>query len=146
MNLGELLTSHENLEAVLDSLTDAIIAHDIERRVTVFNRAAERLTGLKREEVLGKDCHEIFAGGFCGSRCAFCGLCTSFFDLEAYPMAITNTTGKTHQMETTVVPIHDKYGEVVGVVAAARDVTELAELRRTLHQERSFKGIIGKHR
>jgi len=33
---------------VLDSLGEAIIAHDTDRKVTVFNRAAERLTGLSR--------------------------------------------------------------------------------------------------
>ena len=145
MDLHDLLTRKGNLEAVLDSLNDAIIAHDIERRITVFNRAAERLTGLKRDEVLGRDCHEILEGGFCGSRCAFCENCTPTFDHEAFPMVVTDTGGQPHQVETSVVPVRNREGEVVGVVAAARDVTELDELRRSLKRERKFRDIIGKH-
>ena len=145
MDLADLLLHKENLEAVLDSLTDAIIAHDVARKITVFNRAAERLTGLQRDDVLGRDCHDILEGGFCGSRCTFCGTCTPEFDVETYPMVVTDTSGITHSVETTVVPVRNREGEVVGLVAAARDVTELSELRQTLRNERSFRGIIGKH-
>jgi PAS domain S-box-containing protein len=145
VNLGELLSSHENLEAVLDSLTDAIIAHDVERKVTVFNRAAERLTGLKRQDVLGKDCHDIFPGGFCGSRCAFCGVCSPACREDEYPVVVTDSLGNSHQVETKVVSVRNREGKVVGVVAATRDVTELTQLRERLQRERSFQGIIGKH-
>jgi PAS domain S-box-containing protein len=145
MDLGELLTHKENLEAVLDSLTDAIIAHDVDRRITVFNQAAERLTGLRRDQVVGRDCHDVMEGGFCGTRCAFGGCCAPEFDLETFPMAVTDTAGRTHHVETTVVPVRGREGEVVGVVAAARDVTELDQLRKTLLRGRSYRGIIGKH-
>jgi len=145
MNLAELLSGYRNLEAVLDSMADTIIAHDAERRITFFNRAAERLTGLMRDDVLGKDCHEILAGGFCGSRCAFCDQCIPEFELMTFPLVITDTAGEAHRVEITLVPMRDSSGEVTGAVAAARDLTELTELRRRLQRENSFQGIVGQH-
>ena len=145
MDLSDLLLHKEAMEAVIDSLNDAIIAHDVQRRITVFNRAAERLTGLQRDDVLGRDCHDILEGGFCGSRCTFCSGCTPEFEIESYPMVVTDTSGATHSVDTTVVPVRNRAGDVIGLVAAARDVTELSELRQSVKNERAYRGIIGKH-
>ncbi|MBN1945565.1 MAG: sigma 54-interacting transcriptional regulator [Bradymonadales bacterium] len=145
MDLVELLSRYNNLEMVLDSLTDAVIAHDKERRITFINRAAERLSGRSREEVLGQDCHQVFDGGFCGSHCSFCHGSEQECKLQKYPLVMADLDGDYHQLEATVVPITDNRGEVVGAVLAAKDITEISQLRRSLERERSFQGIIGQH-
>ncbi len=145
MQLSNLLSYDQNLQLVFDSMNEAVIAHDLERKITFFNRAAEKLTGLDRKEVLGRDCHEIIQGGLCGSRCAFCETCIPTFDLLSYPLIIADRQGTEHQVEMTVVPMKNTLDRVVGILASARDVTELNELRRALKRERSFQGIIGRH-
>ena len=145
MELKELMSHSRNLELVLDSMGEAVIAHDLERRITFFNRAAERLTGLDRSQVLGRDCHDVLRGGLCGSRCAFCDQCVPDFDLLTYPLELTDAAGRGHRVEMTVVPMTDEAGSVVGALASARDVTELTELRRALKRERSFQGLVGSH-
>lgn len=42
------------LERVVDSLPDATLAVDRKGKVVVWNRAAEEMTGVKKEEILGK--------------------------------------------------------------------------------------------
>ncbi|MCK4819102.1 PAS domain S-box protein, partial [bacterium] len=76
----------KNLEDILDNLTEGIIAHDKERRILFFNRAAEKTTGYSREEVLGKDCHEAFGGPFCGGRCSFQEGHPDSLDHLSYPL------------------------------------------------------------
>ena len=49
----------DKLEIVLSGITDAVIAVDLKRRVIIFNRIAENLTGFKKEEVLGKLISEV---------------------------------------------------------------------------------------
>jgi len=44
----------EYSESVLRNMQGGVVAVDSERRITVFNPAAERLTGLKADEVIGK--------------------------------------------------------------------------------------------
>jgi len=58
---AELAEAHSFLNLVLDSSTEyAIIAVDLERRVTLFNRGAELLFGYAAAEVLGRRPRELF--------------------------------------------------------------------------------------
>ena len=41
-------------EAILESISDGVFTVDREWRVTSFNRAAEEITGIPREEALGR--------------------------------------------------------------------------------------------
>jgi PAS domain S-box-containing protein len=60
LSLDKLLAERANLERILDSLMEGIIAHDKERRILYFNREAERITGYTRNDVVGRDCHQVF--------------------------------------------------------------------------------------
>jgi PAS domain-containing protein len=71
LTIDNLFSNRKNLERILDNMKDGIIAHDLNRRIFYFNRKAEAITGYRREDVLGKDCHEALGGPFCGSRCSF---------------------------------------------------------------------------
>lgn len=48
------------LHALTETSSDAIFAKDHEGRYLLFNRAAERLLGKSREQVLGRDDHTLF--------------------------------------------------------------------------------------
>jgi PAS domain S-box-containing protein len=50
----ELKKTKESLERVIDSSANAIVSIDRDGTVRLFNRAAERSTGLRAEEVIGK--------------------------------------------------------------------------------------------
>ena len=41
---------------ILDNLCDGIYFVDTERRITFWNKAAERISGYKKEEIIGKNC------------------------------------------------------------------------------------------
>jgi len=70
--LQALLEARRRADRVYDGLDEAVIAHDEQRRIYVFNRAAERLTALCRADVLGRDCHQVFPPtGFCGQQCQY---------------------------------------------------------------------------
>jgi len=138
-----LLTLKENAGRVLDSLSEGLVAHDLYRRIFFFNRAAERITGYRREEVLGRDCYDVFPGGFCGQKCSFqeAGGCVP--EQEArYDVEISTREGDTRQVEVTVVPMHDNAGRPVGVLASYRDQTRLLELERRLGEKQELGGII----
>lgn len=60
------------LGSLIENLPDGVLAHDSERRIFYFNRSAQKITGYSYAEVIGRDCHEIFPGRFCGGMCSFC--------------------------------------------------------------------------
>ena len=55
---------------VLDSVPDGVFTVDLEWRITSFNRAAEQITGIAREEALGQRCCEVFRASICENACA----------------------------------------------------------------------------
>ncbi len=142
--LEDLLADKKNLERILDSLMEGIIAHDKERRILFFNRAAEKITGYDRAEILGRDCHDAFGSPFCGGRCSFCGEPPNSWTNIDYPVNIATKDGDSRRIEMSVAGMTDESGCFTGVLAAFRDVTDLIGLQIRLGQITSFAGIIGK--
>jgi diguanylate cyclase (GGDEF)-like protein/PAS domain S-box-containing protein len=46
------------LKDMLDMITEGVYFVDMERRITYWNKSAERITGYSAAEVIGKRCHE----------------------------------------------------------------------------------------
>jgi len=137
-----IATEKENLERILDNLSEGIIAHDKERRILFFNRAAEDITGYQRKDILGRDCHEAFGRPFCGDRCSFKDGPPDSLEHATYPLNIFTPEGKLLRIEMRVTGMHDQDGAFVGVLASFRDLTELIGLRLQLVELTHF-GIVG---
>ena len=52
-------------DVIFDSIADGVFTVDGEWRITSFNRAAERITGVPREEAIGRQCSDIFRSSIC---------------------------------------------------------------------------------
>jgi sigma-54 dependent transcriptional regulator, acetoin dehydrogenase operon transcriptional activator AcoR len=142
--ISKILTDKKNLERVLDNLKIGIIAHDLNRNIFYFNKEAERITGYNREEVLGKDCHNVFGEPFCGGQCSFFGDKPAFKDKTEYLINIGTKKGESRRVEMSVTMIRDKNGRNFGVLASIVDVTEILNLSIKAHELTSFSGIIAK--
>jgi PAS domain S-box-containing protein len=142
--LQKLLSDKENLERILDSLAEGIIAHDTHRRILFFNRAAEAITGYNREEVLGKDCHEAFGRPFCGEKCSFLDGAPRSFPEKNYSLTVLNRKQEPRRLEMTVTSMNDDSRRFLGVLAAFRDVTDLIDLKIKAGEIERFAGIVGR--
>ena len=114
------------LEEVFDQLSDALVLYDPEFRITGVNRAAEKLFGMSSEELLGKHCQEIFRCSVCEPNC---GMLVGLGE----PPVTPNCTVRLHSdngLERLVVmkttQMTDEAGQVTGVVATIKDITEEA--------------------
>ncbi len=142
--LGALARERERQARLLDSLDEGIVVHDAFRRIYQFNRAAERITGLTREAVLGRDCHAVFApDGLCGRQCASCRGPELPTERCEYTTTFTRTDGGARRLHVTLNPVVLDDGGARGVIASLRDDTEVDELRQRLHTSRSFHGMVG---
>ncbi len=114
------------LESVFDQLSDALVLYDPEYKITGVNKAAERLFGMSGEEMLGKHCQQIFQCSVCEPNCGV------LVGLNQSP-ANSNSTVRLHTpngMERLVVmrtnQMYDDDGQLSGVVATIKDITEEA--------------------
>ena len=112
------------LESVFDQLSDALVLYDPEFRITGVNRSAEKLFGMASEEMLGKHCQEIFKCSVCEPGC---GMLVGLNQSSGGP----HSTVRLHMengMERLVVmrttQMYDDDGQLSGVVATIKDVTE----------------------
>jgi PAS domain S-box-containing protein len=135
------------LGTLLDNLTDGVLAHDFDRRIFFFNKAAQEITGFKYSEVVGRDCHEVFQPRFCGGNCSFCEYPEKPVESKLrYPRTFINRKGERRDLEMSVViinaPLNEKIG---GALVIFRDMTEIVHLRNQLENSRGFCGMVGRH-
>jgi len=113
------------LKCLLEANVDGIIAFDREFRYTTWNRAMERISGVKREEVLGKCAFDLFpclkATG--EDKYYFDALAGNSVVAENRPYTIVQSGCKGF-FDGYYSPRHDEKGEVIGGVAIVRDVTD----------------------
>ena len=132
--LQGLSVARRNLELVLDNLAYGVMAHTKNRRIFHFNQAAEAMTGMRRSEVLGKDCHKVFRPKrFCGGDCSFCDGHSGAEKLVAQAtreQGFKRPDGQKRVFEMTISPLGDTAGSNVGALVSFTDQTELVSLRR----------------
>src|ERR1051325_2968750 len=113
------------LKCLLEANVDGIIAFDREFRYTTWNRAMERISGVKRENVLGKCAFDMFP---ClkdtgEDQYYLEALAGRSVVAENRPYVIAQS-GRSGFFDGYYSPRHDENGAVVGGVAIIRDVTE----------------------
>lgn len=115
------------VRAFLDAADEGVLAVDASGRVTLFNAAAERLTGIQAQSVLGRPVRDVIPN----TRLHIV-LETGEAELDQI-----QDTGPTTIM-TNRVPVRNRHGEIVGALATFRDIgdikrlgSEIAELKET---------------
>lgn len=121
--------SNEKLAVTLNSIGDAVIATDNQACVTLLNPHAEKLTGWKQAEAVGRPVDEVFriidqetrksvvipvhqtlSGG-------------EGMGMMSQPLLISRDGGEC-AIADSCAPIFDREGRVVGAVLVFRDVTQ----------------------
>jgi PAS domain S-box-containing protein len=131
-------------EQVLDSVPDGVFTVDRDWRVTSFNRAAERITGIKRDEAIGRRCCEVFRANICESACALKQTLGTHRSIANKVVYIVTASGERIPISISTAPLKDARGQVIGGVESFRDLRLLAELRQAAEQQDSFADIIGR--
>ncbi len=113
------------LTQLLDASVDGIVAFDRACRYTAWNRAMERISGIKREGVLGRNAFEVFpflkeTGE---DRCFFAALGGESTVSENRPYTLP-VTGREGFFKAFYSPLRDEQDQIVGGIAVLRDVTE----------------------
>lgn len=128
---------------ILDHISDGIVAHDMDRKIFYFNKAAEQITGYPEKEVTGRDCHEVFPGNLCGGKCLFCEDSVPKFDVKKEELTIRTRDGEERLVDATMKNLVGADGQRTGVLLSFRDLTRERRLARRLGEIQQFSGIIG---
>lgn len=116
----------EELNAIIESSFDGIYVTDGQARTVRVNTAYERITGLKREEVIGRTMGELVESGFYNESVTLHVLQTR------RPQSILQRIKTGKIVMVTGTPFFDKDGHILLVVTNVRDVSELNRLQKKL--------------
>jgi len=119
-------------EAILDSIGDAVFAVDTNEHITLFNPAAEAISGYTVREALGKHFKEVLpfigkkdkkpSAGFVAK--ALKGHVTSM----KQDTLLIRKDGSTIDVADSAAPIRNNEGEILGVIVVFRDVSKERQL------------------
>jgi PAS domain S-box-containing protein len=141
-------------KTVVDTMQDGLLVVDTQGTIVSMNQAAERLTGYRKRELLGKSCTVLACNGckvHSGNKAKhWCSLFARG-NIRSRRCLILNKKGESIHVIKHASLLKDEDGEVIGAVETLTDISdvvrqenEIACLRRTLRKQDGYHGILGK--
>ncbi len=141
-------------KTIVDTLQDGLVVVDPWGNIRAVNPAAERMTGYKEEELIGRSCRILNCTG-CrirgeGAGEKWCGLFSVGFMLDKKCLITQKSRRVIHIVKSASV-LRDEQGRAIGAVETLRDMSEIVRkqreietLRQTCNLNDGFYGLLGK--
>lgn len=136
----------KTFEAILDSIADGVFTVDENWRITYFNRAAEKITGVPREEAVGKKCSDVFHANICQTKCALKKAIETGREIISQKVDILNAKGEKVPISISASVLKDARGRAAGGVETFRDLSAVVALRKELEGRYTFMDIVTKNK
>jgi len=130
---------------ILDSIADGVFTVDREWNITSFNRAAERITGMPRDEAIGRKCHEVFHANICLTACALRHTIETGEPVVDQLINIVDADARPVPVRISTAVLRDEAGNIVGGAETFRDVSAIEELRKEVARQYTFEDIVSKN-
>jgi PAS domain S-box-containing protein len=135
----------DHTDIILDSIADGVFTVDRQWCVTSFNKAAEEITGIPREEAIGQRCCDVFRASICESNCALRETLDTGRQVVNRAVYIVNASGERVPITVSAALLKDSEDNVIGGVETFRDLRTIEELRRKLEKQYTFQDIVSKN-
>ena len=129
---------------IFDSISHAIFTTDAGGTITSFNRAAEELTGYRRDEVIGRACSAIFKSDRCETTCPLKASIHTGERAHNEEATIIAKSGQSLPISISTAALVEDGERIVGGVEMFRDLRLVTELRKQVEKSYVFEDIISK--
>ncbi len=141
-------------KTIVDTLQDGLMVVDPNGNIIAANPAAERVTGYRADELIGKSCRVLNCTG-CkiigkGAGTQWCALFNKGSIREKQCLITNKERHAVHIIKSASV-LRNEDGEIIGAVETLTDITdkirqqqEISNLRKTFYLDEGYHGILGK--
>jgi PAS domain S-box-containing protein len=135
-DITQLKRTSEYARSLIEASLDPLVTVNPNGKITDVNEALVRATGMPREKLVGTDFSDYFTEpqkAKDGYRLVFA---KGF--VSDYPLTLRNANGKFIHVLFNASVYRDGKGDVLGAVAAARDVTVLKEAEEKIRKIQAY--------
>jgi PAS domain S-box-containing protein len=125
----ESILKYEQILDILGSIPDGIVVADSTGKYIYLNSAYERITGLKRDYVIGKNVRDMFNTNEISNPITF-----DVVNTKKKSTIVQNFIKTGKKVVITGNPMFDENGEVIAVVSTLHDISETLELQKRLDE------------
>lgn len=124
---------------LLETMDNAVISVDNNGNIKTFNRKSEEIFGKMKEEVLNKDCQEVLNLNINGE----CLLKECLLEKKniTQEIILEEKGLKKKILDLNTSFLTDKSGEITGIVAVIRDVTEIKNLNEEMARHKRLVAL-----
>ncbi|MDP8201259.1 MAG: PAS domain-containing protein [Candidatus Tenebribacter burtonii] len=137
-------TEKEFSKILLDNANAFILTLDVNANITLFNKFAEKLTGYKKDEVLGKNWFDLFISKRNGSVIpeVFQDVLKEMPDVSSYenPILCKDSSERITNWENTV--LKNENGETSGVLSIGIEITKRKKAEEALKNSEERLNIL----
>jgi len=137
-----LTMNNKEQNVILDSISEGVFTVDLDWRITSFNRAAEEISGIKRQEAIGRHCRDILRAEVCETGCTLRQTMETGEPAMNQAVHIIDAHGKKRAIAISTALLKDASGKVIGGVEMFRDMSMIEELRKEITGRYSCEDII----
>jgi len=129
-------------DVILDAINEGVFTVDRKWRITSFNRAAEKITGVPRERAVGQPCKDVLRASICEGDCALEQTIRTGKPVVGKPVTIVDAEGNRRPISISTAILESEDGEVIGGVETFRDLSVVQQLRKELKRDYTFEDIL----
>jgi PAS domain S-box-containing protein len=132
----------ELAEMLFNSTSDGVFAVNDQMRIIAFNKAAEKILGISKEEALGRPCHEVLQANICHDNCAL--KYTLETNQPVVNLAVELRDARSRRIPVTIssAALRDAKGRVIGGVETFRNMNWVRKLVRDVEHHHPFADIV----
>ena len=135
----------KHYQIILDSIADGVFTVDLDFIITSFNRAAEEITMIPREEAIGRPCFEVLRANVCETGCLLRQTVKTGTPVVNTPLYIIRSDKECIPISISTSLLRDSKGELIGGLETFRDLTVVNKLRKALLKQHCFEDICSKN-
>lgn len=136
------------IQVILSSIDDAVIVMGPDGVVEFTNTSAEQYTGWSSGQAQGRSFQEVFNAFEKGSSSPLVNQVDKYLEVgeifaNRYELVLINRIGVTTSIEATFTPIHDREGDLDGIVLVFRDVSKTRKLAAKISWQTNHDRLTG---
>jgi PAS domain S-box-containing protein len=130
--IADVSLNQDVTSIILESISEGVFTTDSQWRITSFNRVAEEITGVSRQEAIGRQCSEVFRASMCEVNCALRHTLQTGSPVINRSAFIIDSEGRRVPVSVSTAVLLDSRGHMIGGVETFRDLSLEEELRKEL--------------